>query len=197
MRDNGRVTPAVSVVIPTFNRRLRLLSALELLAAQSLPRSRFEVIVDPGVHVFAVSMAGYDTVALREEFKPGIHARLVLSLTAMSAKLAVDAERTGSAVRVDDVDVGVIPVVLDRPAGEYRVQVKKSGFVSYDSKVRLRPGQRTDLYARMAAETPLTQRWWFWTGMGLLAVAAGVTTYALLYDPSYDGGNRGWVAQPR
>lgn len=48
---SGR-TPDVSVVIPTMRRETRLAFALEALAAQTLPRDRFEVVVvradDPG-----------------------------------------------------------------------------------------------------------------------------------------------------
>ncbi|MBV8761067.1 MAG: hypothetical protein JO257_27475 [Deltaproteobacteria bacterium] len=31
--------------------------------------------------------------------------------------------------------------------------------------------------------TPITHRWWLWTAVGVVAVAAGVTTYALVHDP--------------
>ena len=31
--------------------------------------------------------------------------------------------------------------------------------------------------------TPITHRWWLWTAVGVVAVAAGVTTYAVVHDP--------------
>ena len=158
---------------------------------------RFEVLMDPGTHVFTVAKGGYETKAPRAEYRPGVHALLVLSLTAMPAKLAVDAERAGAVVTLDELDLGVNPVVVDRPAGDYKLEVKKKGFVTYQSKVTLHSGERTDIFAKLAVDTPITSRWWFWTGVGVLVVGAAITSYALLYNPSYDGGNRGWVAQPR
>ncbi len=41
----GTKPPAISVIIPTFNRSAMLADTLESFAAQSLPKNRYEVIV--------------------------------------------------------------------------------------------------------------------------------------------------------
>lgn len=167
-------------------------------AGERIDRKAFEVIVDPGAHVFTVTKDGFETVATKEDLKPGSKKTLALSLTAMPGKLRIDASQGGSVVRIDDIDVGLAPLLVDRPAGDYHVDVRKSGYVPYVTKVTLRPGQRTDILARMAEDPPLTKRWWFWTSIGGAVLVGGLVAVLIVANASeYDGGNQGWVAQPR
>ena len=167
-------------------------------AGERVGKKSFEVVVDPGAHVFTVTKEGFQTVATKEDLVPGSKKTLALSLTAMPGKIRVDASTGGSAVRVDDVDVGLAPLLLDRPAGEYRIDVRKAGYVPYVTKVSLQPGQRTDILARMTEDPPLTKRWWFWTSIaGAVAVGVVVAVIIVANNAEYDGGNQGWVAQPR
>jgi hypothetical protein len=167
-------------------------------AGERVDKKAFEVVLDPGAHVFTVTKDGFETVATKEDLKPGSKKTLALSLTAMPGKLKIDASQGGSAVRIDDIDVGLAPLLVDRPAGDYRIDVRKSGYVPYVTRVTLRPGQRTDILARMADDPPLTKRWWFWTSIGGALLAGGVVAALIVANAAdYDGGNQGWVAQPR
>jgi hypothetical protein len=167
-------------------------------AGERVDRKTFELVVDPGAHVFTVTKEGFETVATKEDFKPGAKKALALSLTAMPGKLKIDASQGGSAVRIDDIDIGVAPLLVDRPAGDYRIDVRKSGYVPYVTRVRLLPGQRTDILARMAEDPPLTKRWWFWTSIGGAVLVGGIVAAVIVANAAdYDGGNQGWVAQPR
>jgi hypothetical protein len=179
------------------DRKVAYAGVAQASAGERVERSTFELIVDPGVHVFTVTKEGFAPAVRRETAKTGVRGAVELSLTAMPGSIRVDASQKGAAVRVDEIDVGVAPVLIDRPAGPYRVDVRKAGFVPYKTKVNLQPGQRADLFAPMAAEQSLTSRWWFWT-MVVGAVSAGAITGILIASrPDYDGGNQGWVAQPR
>jgi hypothetical protein len=162
----------------------------------AVANARVDLVVDPGAHVFSVAKEGFDTVVANQSIKPGSQNKLALSMTAMPGKLRVDASQGASVVRVDDLDVGLAPVTLDRPAGEYRVEVVKSGYVPYATKVRLQPGQRTELFAKMTEETPITKRWWFWGTIGAVVVTGAIVTFVAV-KPSYDDGNQGWLAKPR
>jgi len=167
-------------------------------AGERVDKKTFEVVVDPGAHVFTVTKDGFETVAAKEDFKAGAKKDLSLSLTAMPGKMRIDASQGGSAVRIDEIDVGIAPLLVDRPAGDYRIDVRKSGYVPYVTKVTLRPGQRTDILARMAEDPPLTRRWWFWTSIGGAVLVGGLVAAVIVLNASeYDGGNQGWVAEPR
>ena len=43
-------------------------------------------------------------------------------------------------------------LVLELPAGEHRIEVRKDGFASYSSSVRVRPGETTNLNVSLARE---------------------------------------------
>lgn len=169
-------------------------------AGEKVERKAFEVIADPGSHVFTVTKDGFETVVSKEVLKAGSRAKVALSLTAMPAKLKIDANTGRAAIRLDDVDVGVAPILLVRPAGSYRVEVNKAGFVPYTANVNLREGQQTDLLARLSEDVPITKRWWFWAGAGGVVVVAAVAVLAgvlLTADPTYNDGSLDWVARPR
>jgi GT2 family glycosyltransferase len=73
---SSTTTPSVSVVIPTHRRETRLAFALEALAAQTLPRQRFEVIVvrSPATEPpYAQAPDGLDVrfIAADEASRPG------------------------------------------------------------------------------------------------------------------------------
>jgi hypothetical protein len=169
-------------------------------AGERVDRKSFEVVADPGTHIFTVTKGGFDTVVSKETLRSGVRARVTLSLTEMPSKLRIDANQGRATVRLDDVDVGLAPVMLVRPAGTYRVDVRKPGFVPYNAKVSLQPGQETALFARMNEDTPLTKRWWFWAGgAGVVLIAASALVVGLIAfsEPTYTGGNLEWVARPR
>jgi hypothetical protein len=96
----------------------------------------------------------------------------------------------------------VAPVDVLRPAGIYRVEVGKPGFVPYEADVRVMAGAETALRASLVREKPsLLGKWWFWTAAA--AVAGGVATVTFLATrseppaqrPPLDGGTLEWVAR--
>ncbi len=160
-------------------------------------KNTFELVVDPGAHVFTVTKEGFDALVRTEVLKPATKTPLKLSLTQLPAKLHVTATQSDALVRVQDTEVGPAPVQLERPAGEYRVEVRKSGFVPYTTRVLLKAGQPTELNARLVEDPPFYKRFWFWSGVGVVAVGAFLTAFVALSTSEYDGGTTGWVAQPR
>jgi hypothetical protein len=162
------------------------------------PASRFEVVVDPGTRIFAVSRKGFQDVVVRETFAPGTRAPLSLELDRLPAVLNISANREGAIAAVNGVDVGPAPLALKRPAGSYRVVVQKDGFVTYDTQVTVQAGEQVDLRAALGPQsTPITKRWWFWTVTGVVVVGVAATTYALTRpEPDrqpLNGGGLGWT----
>jgi hypothetical protein len=166
------------------------------------PGSRFDLLAEPGARVFVLSHPGFGDIVVKRTFAPGSSNELNLELARLPADLRIEADRPGAVVSVADVDVGVAPVKISRPAGEYDVVVKKPGFVTYETRVLLKPGGQADLRAKLPEVEPvLTDRWWFWAAAGVVVVGAAVTTYALTRPdperPPPNGGTLGWVVDVR
>jgi hypothetical protein len=161
------------------------------------PGGRFEVTLDPGTRIFVVTRRGFQDVIVRDSFAPGSTTPLSLELDRLPAIINISANREGALARVNDLDVGPVPLALKRPAGTYRVKVNLDGFVPYQAQVAVRAGEQVDLRVPLEVErTPITKRWWFWTATGALLVGVAVTTYALTRpDPEREplnGGGLGW-----
>jgi hypothetical protein len=157
----------------------------------------FELVANPGAHVITVSRRGYQDVVVNRTFSPGSRSLLDLRLDRLPATIHVTSSLADAVVRVNDADVGNPPVDVSRNAGAYRVTVTRTGYLTYETEVTARPGERVEIAAPMREEKrALTQKWWFWTAAGVLVVGAAATTYFLTRPaptrPAPDGGGLGW-----
>lgn len=165
---------------------------------RSPPAGDFRLELDPGAHVLVLSRPGFEDIVRRETFAKGRPATLELVLARLDGALDVRADRSGSAVSVDGIDVGSAPVTVRRPAGRYHVAVRKAGFIPFETDAVLEPGGRVELSAPLAPEkTPITKTWWFWTVAGGVVALATATTYFVTRPdperPAANGGGLGWV----
>lgn len=165
------------------------------------PTGRFELVMDPGAHVFSFARKGYADAVVNRAFLPGARAVLDFSLDLLPATLSVSANVNGAVVAIGAREVGPVPVDVQRAPGSYRVIVRKDGYEPYEASVSLKPGEQTSLRARLSPEkVPITKRWWFWSSAAAVVAGGVVATYALTReDPPpepYDGGNTGWVLKP-
>lgn len=181
--------------------------AAVVLVAGTLPAGRgaappvpdFELVAEPGQHVFVLARKGYMNAVVQRRFEPGAHAALALEITRLAATIRVTAARPGAVVTVDDLDAGQAPIELSRPAGSYRVTVRKRGFVAYQTRVTVQPGEQVDLQAPLPPEQPIYKRWWLWSSAVVLVGAVlGVSLGLGLNQPPppYDEGNTHWLATP-
>jgi hypothetical protein len=167
------------------------------------PGAHFELQLNPGPHVITLSRPGFADAVLTRTMAPGTTTDLKLSLDRLPAVIHVVSSQEGAVVAVNDLDLGVAPIDLSRPAGLYHVVVRKPGYKPYASDVTVRPGEELSLNALLVKhETPLVQRWWFWTIAGAVVAGAAGTTYALTRGQStvqepLDGGGLGWVARSK
>ena len=173
-------------------------------AGQAAPQPRFELVLDPGVHVITLTREGFAAVVVNRTFAPKSHTELRLELDRLPAVIHVAANQPGAIVKVGDADVGSVPVDVTRPAGSYRIIVAKGGFDTYETQIVVKAGEESNLLAPLSVhKTPVTQRWWFWTVAGLLVTGAAVTTYFLTRTepaaerPALDGGGLGWTIKLR
>ncbi len=160
---------------------------------------RFELLADPGAHVITVARKGFATVAVNRTFAPASHTTLDLVMDRLPAILRVSALQPGAFVKLDGRDIGVVPIDTTRPAGSYALEVDAKGFLPYRTSLVLLPGEEANLRAPLSPKPKtLTQRWWFWPGVAVLAatvigVGFGVF-YATRTPPPPDGGGLGWAA---
>ncbi len=162
------------------------------------PLGAFVVVLAPGVHVLTFARPGFEDAVVHRTFAPGRTLSQRIELAQLPASLRISSNRSGSIVRVAGTDVGPAPVEVLRPPGSYTVSVQKEGFVPYEARVRLRPGEQMDLHATLVEHsTAITGRWWFWTGAAILVGGAIAGTYALTrgsHRDSVPDGSLGWGA---
>ncbi len=172
-------------------------------ATQPEVPARFRVVLNPGTRVFTLSRRGFADAVVSKSFAPGSSTELQLFLDRLPGTVHLASEPVGAAVMLDGVDVGATPLDVTRPSGSYHVVVRKPGFVTYDTRFLLRPGEEVNLSPALPKETiALTQRWWFWTGVGVIVAgaAAGTALYVHSQEPGPpptppSGGTLGWSLQ--
>lgn len=168
---------------------------------RAIGKRSFHMELDPGVHVITLTRKGYTDQVVNRSFSPGSTTKLDLELAHLPARIVVSSNVRGAIVTVDRRDFGPAPVTVLRPAGSYRVVVTKKGYAPYEAQVAVKAGEESKLKARLAVQkTPITKRWWFWTGAAAVVAGGALATYALTRPepspPPYDGGSTGWVVHP-
>ena len=166
-----------------------------------VPGETFEIVLDPGNHVFVLSRKGYADAVVNRTFSPGKPAEAIFELEKLPATLKVSSSITGAIVRVAEVDVGPVPVDVLRPAGQYPVLVRKDGYVPYETSITVKPGEEAKINAVLAEESlNVAEQWWFWTSIGAGLTTAALVTYFVVRPepdpPPYNGGSTGWVVEP-
>ena len=166
--------------------------------AAPLPKGHGVLVLDPGVHIFSLNRAGFASVVMTKTFAPNTRSSLTLDMQSLPATLRISADRPGSVVTVNELDVGVAPIQITRPAGIYALTVRKVGYVTYQSKVKVGPGEEPTIQATLPEEKPpVTKKVWFWSAVLGLAAGAAVATYFIVRPeperPAPNGGALGWV----
>lgn len=164
------------------------------------PAKAFRLILDPGTHVFVISRKGFADAVVRETVAPGTTGDLDLVLERLPGRIHIASNEPSAVVSVDGMDVGLAPVTLSRPAGQYRVVVRKKGFVTFEQDAEIDAGERLNLRAVLAADEPgLTGQWWFWAAVGAVVVGTAAATYYTTRPeperPPVDGGGLGWAVR--
>jgi hypothetical protein len=174
---------------------------LSVAAVHPEASAQFRVLLNPGMRVFTLSQRGFADAVISRNVAPGSSTDLKLVLDRLPGTVHLASEPAGAAVMLDGVDVGATPLDVSRPSGSYHVVIRKPGFAPYDTRFLLRPGEEVNLSPSMPKEKVLlTQRWWFWGGVGVLVagVAVGTAVYVRAQEPGPaptppSGGTLGWT----
>jgi hypothetical protein len=146
--------------------------------------------VNAGHAVLEVTAEGYRPFRRELDLPRGglaaIEAKLVSKVR--SGVLVVESPVTGAEVVVDDTMVGKVPVEVPLDAGSHAVVVRHEGYDPTNTSAMVTAGERRTLTVSLEAQKTILQRWWFWTGVGVVVVGGVVLTYALLTERAADRG---------
>ncbi len=181
----GRTT-LLTVEVAQQGATIRLGSVV--LGTSPLPELR----VNAGKAKIEVSLDGMEP-ASREVDLPGGGAKkesFKLVPKDKTAVLAVDSPVKGATVRIDGGAPTQVPTEARLSPGKHTVTLTASGYEDNTVEVVLQPNARRELRIE-PGESPVYEKWWFWTIWGGVLVGAGasVLTYALLTEGSPDEGS--------
>ena len=139
-----------------------------------------------GPATLEVDADGY-TPFVRSVVLPGggslaIEAQLVPK--AMAGLLMVDTQPAGAAVLVDGRALGSAPVEASVGSGPHEVVVRLPGFLETSTSVVVGVGERRAVTVKLGKTTPITQKWWFWAGIGAVVATGAIVTIAAFTERS-------------
>ena len=100
-----------------------------------------------------------------------------------SGLLVVHALPAESRITVDGVDQGNPPLELPLAAGPHALDVRADHHEAKHFSVVIEAGRTKDIPVTLQRSAPITSKWWFWTGVGIVAVGVGVTIWYLVAQP--------------
>lgn len=104
---------------------------------------------------------------------------VVLESKAMHGKLTLESSVPGTTIIVDGRRLGLAPTEAVLPPGTHQVVARREGYEEAASQVVLEAGQHRKVAIELVDATPaIYERWWFWSGVGVI-VAGGAATAIL------------------
>jgi hypothetical protein len=138
-------------------------------------------VVGDGYHPFKHS------VTLQGGGQAAVHA--VLHSKNTTGVLEITSPIAGADVFVNGSRLGSAPAQTVLKAGEHRVLVRRQGYEEAETTAVILAGRTTRLDVPLDQPPPITARWWFWTGVGVVVVGGIVLTAALLTERDADRGD--------
>lgn len=168
----------------------RVLFREKMVGQTSPPGEALAVPLSAGQGVLEVDADGYISFQRTLDLPGGGGLKVDIELIpkAVAGLLVVASEPGGGEVFVDGRELGNAPVETSVGAGTHRVSVRLSGYNETSTSVVVSVGERRVVSIRLGQGTPITQKWWFWTGLGVAVLAGTVATYAAFTEKSPDSG---------
>ncbi len=137
-----------------------------------------------GKAVLEVEADGYNSFQRALDLPGGgaIGVDVQLVPKAIAGLLVVGSEPAGGTVFVDGRELGSAPVEASVGAGTHQVVVRLPGFLDKTTSVVVSVGERRVVSINLAETTPITKKWWFWTGIGTVVATGVIVTYAAMTE---------------
>jgi hypothetical protein len=92
-------------------------------------------------------------------------------------------------VFVDGKAVGNAPVELVVEAGSHRIAFRREGYDDVETAALVGVGEHKDVTIEPQKSAPITTKWWFWTGIGVVVAGGAALTVALLSEKKAGSGD--------
>jgi len=147
--------------------------------------------VNAGKAVVEVEADGYNNYRKSLNLPGGGALDLDIQLLskATSGVLVVSSPVPGAVVFVDGSRVGAVPAQAVLPAGKHQVTLRHKDYDEVDTSAVVQAGLKNEISVALEKPPPITAKWWFWTGVGVVVVGGAVVTYALLTEKKADKGD--------
>ncbi len=136
------------------------------------------VTMEAGEHSIRAHLRGWSGYTDTFQVEAGGEVELEVDLVPVAGILRVTTAEPGASVAVGGKALGVTPFDQDVALGKVTLTVSRPGYFDNVRELTLEAGKAYDIAVQLVAlppETPkVTQRWWFWTLIGV-AVVGGAT----------------------
>ncbi len=133
---------------------------------------------------------GYFPYVREVDLPPGGTASLDVQLASMATTgiLVVNSPVPNTAVSIDGVAFGMVPVEASLAAGSHALGLHHDGYHDVSTSAVLAAGERRNVDIPLEAEGGVLGKWWFWTAVGVVVAGGVVTVIALTTEKSADPG---------
>jgi hypothetical protein len=104
---------------------------------------------------------------------------VVLGSRAAEALLRVTSPVSGAAVSLDGKPIGNVPAEAPTKPGQHVIALRRDGYDPAETSVVVIAGETKEVNVPMGVRETITGKWWFWTGIGVILVGAGIATYLI------------------
>lgn len=137
--------------------------------------------VNAGKARLEITAEGYEPYVKELELVGGDSTTLEITLQkrATGGTLVVRCEPAAT-VTIDGKLAGKAPLEAAVATGSHTVTLSHDGYVTRTTTVLVDEGGRKETSYSLERESGITSKWWFWTGIGVVAVGGAALTYGLL-----------------
>lgn len=149
------------------------------------------VRVNAGTATLVIEKDGFFPFQRTITLTPGAVAAFDVVLVSKLTKAIVTVRSpvAGARVALDHKPEGTVPTEIAVTPGSHDVELTLDGYRALRTSVSVAAGEKRTLDLTLETEAPITKKWWFWTGLGVLAVGATITVIALTTERSPSSGN--------
>jgi hypothetical protein len=112
-----------------------------------------------------------------------------LASKAVSGVVAITSPVVGAEVALDGDPRGNAPLEAILRPGMHHIRVARSGYQTVETDFVVTAGEHKDLSMPLVGNPPITTKWWFWTGVGVVIAGGVVLAYALTTTKSVTPGS--------